>query len=170
MSFRFSLRSMDRMRRVDPRLVAVAVIALSRSPVDFGVTEEQSRTVEEQRQKVRDGYSKTMNTKHMIPAGGSFSTGLDLVPWVDGRSQWGDDHWRIKRNDGSTVDAFFEMAAVMRQAAIDAGVRVRWGAVWDRVLNDLPAGAAALRAEVEAYKVRHVGSDFLDGPHYELVD
>lgn len=167
--YRFSQRSLDRCRNVDARLIAVAVIALSKSAVDFGITEEQSRTVAEQREKVRRGVSKTMNSKHMIPDGKLVSTALDLVPFVEGRFQWGDAQWGITLADGSRIEPFYEIAAAMREAAICANVRIRWGAVWDKVLNDLPAGAAAMKAAVEAYKVRHPGPDFLDGPHFEIV-
>lgn len=167
--FRLSQRSLDRARNVDAQLIAVAVIALSKSAVDFGLTEEQSRTHAEQAEKVRRGVSKTMNSKHMIPQGGTVSTALDLVPFVDGRFQWGDAQWRIKTDAGPVIEPFYEIAAAMRDAAICAGVKIRWGAVWDRVLNDLPAGAAAMKAAVEAYKVRHPGPDFLDGPHFEIV-
>ena len=60
----------------------------------------------------------------------------------------------------------------MREAAILVGVRLVWGGVWDRVLNDLPAGPAAMKAAVEAYKARRKaagGSAFLDGPHFEVA-
>lgn len=169
MSFRFSQRSLDRCRNVDARLIAVAVIALSKSKVDFGITEEQSRTVAEQAEKVRRGVSKTMNSKHVIPAGAVVSSALDLVPYVNGRFDWGDDQWRVTLANGTKVDAFYEIAAAMRDAAVCAGVRIRWGGVWDRTLNDLPAGAAAMKAAVQDYKVRHDGVDFLDGPHFEIV-
>jgi peptidoglycan L-alanyl-D-glutamate endopeptidase CwlK len=170
MGFNLSMRSMDRMRRVHPRLIAVVVVALSRSTVDAGITEEQSRTLDEQRAKVEAGVSKTMASKHMIREGASFSTAVDLVPFVDGRFQWGDANWRIRRSNGSSVDAFFIVAEAMRAAAVATGIRIRWGGVWDRVLNNLPAGPDALRLAVEEYKRRHPGPDFLDAPHFELLD
>lgn len=169
MSFRFSLRSIERCRSVDPRLMAVCVVALSRSPVDFGVTEEQSRTVAEQAAKVKAGVSKTMNSKHMIPEGGSFSVAIDLVPFIDGRFQWGDDKWQVRRADGLVIEPFYAMAAAMRDAAVATGFRIRWGGAWDRTLNDLPPGADAMRRAVAEYVVRHAGPDFLDGPHFELT-
>lgn len=168
MGFRLSHRSVERCRHVDPRLVACVVVALARSPVDFGLTEEQSRTVAEQKAKVDAGVSKTMNSKHMIPAGENFSTAIDLVPFIDGRFQWGDANWQVV-SGGKILEPFFDIAAAMREAALFAGFHIRWGAVWDRPLGSLPAGAAALKQEVEKYKVRHAGSDFLDAPHFELI-
>lgn len=169
MTYRFSQRSLDRARNVDSVLIAIAVLALLKSSVDFGLTEEQSRTHAEQAEKVRRGVSKTMNSKHMIPKGGTVSSALDLVPFIDGQFQWGDDHWRVTTKAGAVIEPFYEIAAAMREAAILFGVTVVWGAVWDRHLNDLPPGAAGMKAAVEAYKVRHPGPDFLDGPHFELV-
>ena len=169
MAYRLSLRSMERARKVDPRLLAIVVIALDRCPVDFGFTEDQSRTVAEQAEKVRRGVSQTMNSKHVIPDGQAFSTGVDLVPYVDGIFQWGDNQWRVTTKAGATIDVFYEIAAAMRAAAISAGFRIRWGGCWDKCLNDLPAGAAAMKAAVEGYKTRHPGPDFLDGPHFELL-
>lgn len=171
MSYRFSQRSLDRARNVDARLIAVAVIGLTKSKVDFGITEEQSRTYAEQAEKVRRGVSQTMTSKHMIPQGKTVSTALDLVPYIDGQFQWGDQHWRVTTKAGAVLEPFYEIAAAMREAAICAGVQVKWGGCW-KVLNDLPAGAAAMKAAVEAYKVerRRAGkSAFLDGPHFEIV-
>ena len=172
MAFRFSQRSLDRARNVDSVLIAIAVLALLKSSVDFGLTEEQSRTHAEQAEKVRRGVSKTMDSKHMIPQGRSVSSALDLVPFVDGTFQWGDNHWRVQTKAGATIEPFYEIAAAMREAAILFGVRVKWGGCWDRVLNDLPAGAAAMKQAVEGYKARRKaagGSAFLDGPHFELA-
>ncbi|WP_292223951.1 M15 family peptidase [Brevundimonas sp.] len=172
MSFRFSKRSMDRARSVDPRLMALATAALARSSVDFGLTEEQSRTWAEQAEKVRRGVSKTMNSKHVIKAPKKVSEGVDLVPFVDGVFTWGDNQWRVKTKAGPTIEPFYEIAAAMREAAIAANLRLTWGGVWDRCLNDLPAGPAAMKAAVEAYKARRKaagGAALLDGPHFELV-
>lgn len=172
MTYRLSLRSMDRMRSVDPTLIAMVALAIGVSGVDFGITEEQSRSEAEQREKVARGVSKTMNSKHMIPAGRTFSTAVDLVPYIDGRFQWGDNQWRVQTADGRTLEPFYEIAAAMREVAVRNGVRIIWGGVWDRALNDLPAGAAAMKAAVEAYKNRRRtagGAAFLDGPHFEIA-
>jgi len=169
--FTFSSRSRQRAQFVDPDLMTVAERALAASAVDFGFTEDQSRTKAEQQKKFDTGVSKVRpgpNARHMIQADG-YSKAIDAVPFIDGKFQWGDGQWRVKTVAGATVEPFYEIAAAMRDAAISTGVRVRWGAVWDRVLNDLPAGAAAMKAAVEAYKVRHPGPDFLDGPHFEIV-
>lgn len=168
MPFAFGARSRSFSTHVDPRLMAVAIMALAASPVDFGLTEEQSRTVAEQAAKVRAGFSKTMDSRHMIQPDG-FSKALDLVPWVDGRFQWGDGLWRVTTAQGRVLRPFLDIAAAMQAAARELDTPVRWGGVWDVKLNDLPTGALALGLAIEAYKQRHAGPDFLDGPHFELV-
>lgn len=171
MTFALGARSLARARHVDPALMAVAGLAIGRSAVDFGMTEDQSRTEAQQRAKVAAGVSKVApgpKARHMIQPDG-FSKALDLVPWIDGRFQWGDNQWRVTTADGRVLRPFFDIAAAMRSAAVELGVKVRWGAIWDRTLNDLPAAAAGLARAMEDYKVRHPGPDFLDGPHFELV-
>ncbi len=169
MTFVLGAKSRANMRRVDPRLAGLVPQALALSPVDFGVQEEQSRTWAQQAEKVRRGVSKTMNSTHVIKPGKTHSTGIDLVPWIDGAWQWGDNHWRVKTTAGVVLEPFYDIAAAMQTAAIEDGTRIKWGAIWDRCLNDLPRGAKALKAAMEAYKVRHPGPDFVDGPHFELV-
>lgn len=172
MGYALSKRSWDRMRSVDPILAATVVLALRSSRTDFGIQEEQSRTHAEQLAKVNAGYSKTMASKHMIPPGKSFSTAVDLVPWIDGAFQWGDDQWRVRTKAGTVVEPFYDIAAAMREAAIKTGVTLVWGAVWDKTLNELPPGPAAMKAAVEAYKARRkaIGKPaFLDGPHFEIL-
>lgn len=169
MAYSLGAQSRANMGRVDPRLVGLIGPALARSPVDFGVQEEQSRTWAEQAEKVRRKVSKTMNSAHVIKPGKTHSTGVDLVPWIDKAWNWGDSQWRVKTKAGATLEPFYDIAAAMQAEAIKQGVRIKWGAIWDRCLNDLPLGAKALKAEMEAYKVRHPGPDFVDGPHFELV-
>lgn len=166
MTYAFGKTSLSRMRHVDPKLRTVATDALARCAVDFGCTEEQSRTVAEQQKKFDTGVSKVRpgpGARHMIQPDG-WSKALDLVPWINGAFTWGDKNWRV-----GDVYPFHEIAVAMRLVAIEHVVPIRWGGVWDRRLNDLPPTVDGMRREVEAYKLRHAGPDFLDGPHYELI-
>jgi peptidoglycan L-alanyl-D-glutamate endopeptidase CwlK len=167
--FSFGAKSLSYCQHVDPRLMMVARLAISRSVLDFGMTEDQSRTEAQQRAKVAAGFSKTMDSPHRIQADG-FSKALDLVPWVDGKFQWGDAQWMVQPVGGPRIAAFMEIASAMQSAASELGEPIRWGGVWDRSLGQLASGADGLAAELEAYKARHGGPDFLDGPHFELVN
>lgn len=170
MTYSLGQRSQTFCAHVDPKLMAVVQTAIAISAIDFGMTEDQSRTVAQQAAKVAAGVSHVRPgpaARHMIQPDG-YSKAVDLVPWVDGRFQWGDNQWRIRTADGRTIEAFFEIARAMRQAAVGHGIVLRWGGVWDRTSQTLPDTVAGLRAEVERYKLRHAGPDFLDAPHWEI--
>ncbi len=139
---------------VHPRLVAVVERAIALTPQDFAVT-DGVRSLARQKQLVAAGKSKTMQSMHLRQADG-FGHAVDLVPWAGGAPRW---DWTLIRPVVLTV----------RQAAIELGVPLVWGSVWDRRLNDLPGDLDGLNAAIEAYKARHPGPDFLDGPHYQMA-
>ncbi len=151
MGFVLGSRSRANLVGVHPKLVGVVSKAIKLTKQDFTVF-EGVRTVEAQVRHVQDGTSKIMNSKHLIQGDG-FGHAVDLVPWKDGRAQW---DW----------DLIWDIADAMQQAAVEREVRIVWGGVWDHPLGDL---SNDLEHEVGEYKRRHAGSDFLDGPHYELV-
>src|SRR5688572_721420 len=133
MAFSFGSRSRAELRGVDPRLVKIATAALARSPVDFSCN-DGCRSIEEQRENVRRGVSRTMASRHLKQSDG-LGHAVDLVPFINGKPRW---EW----------EPIYEIAAIMREVAIGEGVRLRWGGVWDRALNDLPAGATAMKSAV----------------------
>jgi peptidoglycan L-alanyl-D-glutamate endopeptidase CwlK len=94
-----------------------------------------------------------MNSRHLT------GDAVDAVPFINGRPRW---EW----------PPTYHVAAAFQQAAVELGVRLRWGGVWDRVLNDMPPGAIQLEDEVQAFVTRRrragVRKVFIDGPHFEL--
>ena len=154
MTFVLGVRSLANLTHVHPSLVAVVERVIAGSSQDFTV-QEGLRTSARQRLLVASGASKTLNSKHLEQPDG-FGHAVDLVPWIDGTPRW---EW----------GPIYHIAAAVREAAIALEVPLRWGGVWDRRINDLPAGADALKAAVQAYAARHPGPDFLDGPHVELA-
>lgn len=140
---------------VHPKLIAIVERAAELSEQDFSV-HDGLRTEAEQREYVRRGVSKTMNSKHMKQADG-FGHAVDLVPWINGRMRW---EW----------EPIYHIAAAVRAAAEIEGVQLVWGAVWDRSLLTLANGPAGLKQAVADYCKRHPGPDFIDGPHYQLAD
>ncbi len=152
MSFTFGPRSEGELVGVHPDLVKVTRRALEVTQIDFAVI-DGVRTIEQQNEYVRTGASKTMASKHLPQADG-YSHAVDLVPCLYGKPRW-------------EVPLCLQVAAAVKQAAVELGVPIVFGAVWDRKLNDLPPNLA--RA-IEDYKVRHTGADFLDYPHYQLAE
>lgn len=154
MAFTLGSGSRAKLVGVHPKLVAVVERAIQITTQDFTVT-DGLRTEEQQRALVARGASKTMNSMHRKQNDG-FGHAVDLVPWINGGPRW---EWPPIWNIAVAVDA----------AATELNVPLVWGAVWDRNLMQYGGSPAALQAEVEAYKARHPGPDFLDGPHYQLA-
>lgn len=153
MSFTFGVRSEGELLGVHPDLVRVVRRALELTPIDFGV-HDGLRTQAEHAEYVRTGASQTMNSKHLMQHDG-YGHAIDAVPYVNGKLRW---EWPL----------IYQVIEAVKQAAVEKGVRVRWGGVWDACLNDLDD----LEAEVEAYRDRRLAAGkkaFLDGPHVETL-
>lgn len=114
--YQFSQRSIDNLAGVHPDLIAVARLALARSPIDFGIT-EGLRTAERQRELYRAGHSR-------LETGGRHVTGhaIDIAAWVDRAISW---EWQ----------PYEVIAAHFKAAAAELGVPIVWGGDW-RTLKD----------------------------------
>ncbi len=110
--FKLSRRSRDRLRGVHSDLVAVVKDAIQHTTVDFAVL-EGLRTRERQRQLVRRGASKTMNSRHLT------GHAVDLGAYVDGEVRW---DWPL----------YHEIAKAMKASAARLGVKIDWGGDWKR--------------------------------------
>lgn len=151
---RLGVRSRIELIGVHPRLVAVVRRAIEITEQDFAVV-DGLRNLDEQRELVRRGASRTLASQHLAQADG-YGHAVDLVPLVNGRLRW---EW----------PPIYRVAAAMHFAATRLGVPLVWGAVWDRSFLDL--SVAALPMEVEHYtdrRRRQGKKAFLDGPHYQL--
>jgi peptidoglycan L-alanyl-D-glutamate endopeptidase CwlK len=162
--FKFGQRSLDELQGVHPTLVKVTEHALIDTLVDFGV-HDGCRTAEEQRELVRSGASKTLASFH-IPDATSRSQGIatgfgqavDLVPYINGKLRW---EW----------EPIYMIATAMRNNLnyLAVNERIRWGAVWDRTLDQL--NPLDLESERDAYIERRKQAGrkaFCDGPHFQL--
>src|SRR6185369_11107039 len=126
--------------------------AIGTSTVDFGVPAKAVRTLAEQKALLAQGVTKTLKSKHLVHDDG-FGWAVDLVPYIGGKFTWDD------------TEPFFEIAETMRDAAALHLQDITWGAVWDRVMKELPED---LHLAVTQYALRHPGPDFLDYPHFQL--
>ena len=119
--FRLSSRSQSNLRGIHPDLRKVVERAIEITPADFTVI-EGLRSKERQRELVDSGASRTMNSRHLT------GHAVDLVAWVDGAISWEWPHYH-------------KIAASMKQAAAELGIRIEWGGDW---------------------------KSFKDGPHFQL--
>ncbi|WP_145573137.1 M15 family metallopeptidase [Yersinia mollaretii] len=109
--FRFGQISEHNLRNVHPDLVLIVRRALTLSTVDFRVI-EGIRTAERQRQLVRNGSSKTLNSRHLT------GHAVDLAPLINNKIPWED--W----------GAFHQVAKAMKQAALEMELPLQWGGDW----------------------------------------
>ncbi|WP_295185509.1 M15 family metallopeptidase [uncultured Brevundimonas sp.] len=117
MSFRLSSRSRARLVGVHPALIAVVEAAITRTPVDFMIT-EGLRTVERQAALVKAGASRTTRSRHLT------GHAVDVAALVEGQVRW---DWPLY---GRIAEAF-------KAAALDLKTPLIWGGDW-KTLRDGP--------------------------------
>lgn len=77
---------------LDYRLVhIICEVARLDLPYDFTVFQTK-RTLEEQRENVKNGTSKTMNSKH-LPDNKGIVRAVDIVPYVNGNNSWDEKYF-----------------------------------------------------------------------------
>lgn len=156
MAYSLGGRSLAELEGVHPKLVDVVKRAIQLTEQDFSV-HDGLRTVAEQREYVRRGVSKTMNSMHMKQPDG-FGHAVDLVPYINGQLRW---EWR----------PIFVVAAAVRQVAEELDVPLIWGGVWDRDFADIGTTPAEIEKAVNSYVARRRAAGktaFIDGPHWQL--
>jgi len=108
MSYALGTRSKQNLSGVHPDLVAVVEAAIKITDQDFLVT-EGIRNINRQRELVKAGKSKTMNSRHLT------GHAVDLCPYP------------VDWNDHSKFEA---IAEAMKAAAEDLGIPLEWGGDW----------------------------------------
>ncbi|MGX1309356.1 hypothetical protein AB7M35_004114 [Amorphus suaedae] len=134
-----TLKSRDRaaLAGVHPDLVRIVERAAELSPVPFRVF-EGVRSVERQRENVRRGVSKTMNSRH-IRAANDVGHAVDLVLAFDVDRDGdidGADLWASPASPQG-ADAWRRLETAVKAAARELGVPVEWGGDW-RSFKDYP--------------------------------
>lgn len=147
MTFTFGARSQQRLQGVHPDLVKLVNAALSKSKIDFSVT-EGLRTIARQKQLVASGASQTLNSRHIT------GHAVDLGAYVGGKIRW---DWPL----------YFDIAEAMREASIATGIPIEWGAAWGMNLANTESAHAANSAYVQARLAANM-KPFADGPHFQL--
>jgi peptidoglycan L-alanyl-D-glutamate endopeptidase CwlK len=112
----------ERLSTVNSQLADVVRKAASYLDFDLLVV-EGARTVEQQRELVAKGASRTMNSKH-IPDSTGYARAVDLAPQISGQARW---DWPL----------FPIIARAMKRAADELGVKIIWGGDW-RKFRDGP--------------------------------
>jgi peptidoglycan LD-endopeptidase CwlK len=112
-TFEFSTRSLLRLQGVDEELYKLMKLALSRSPIDFGIPEFGGlRTVEDQKKLFDKGLSKADGTikKSYHQTGNA----VDVFAFVNGKASWDEVHLSL-------------IAGVVLSCAKELNLNVTWG-------------------------------------------
>jgi peptidoglycan L-alanyl-D-glutamate endopeptidase CwlK len=117
MGYEFGARSLARLNGVHPDLVRVMKRAISCSTIDFTVLEGM-RTLERQKQLMKSGATRTMNSRHLT------GHAVDIAPLLGGEVRW---DWPL----------YHQLAAVVKKAALELEVPIQWGGDW-RSFKDGP--------------------------------
>jgi peptidoglycan L-alanyl-D-glutamate endopeptidase CwlK len=168
MIFKFGKASIANMAGLNPKLITVANTAISLSEVDFGVQKKAVRTAFEQNQLYqqgrtkpgkrvtdKDGYKNKSN--HQVTSDGTGHS-VDFTAWVNG--EWDFDDW----------NHYYKIGHAVAQAAKIHNVKIKWGGNWYECLNDYGNSLKDIIKAVDRYKETHPGPDFIDGPHFELME
>lgn len=110
-AFKLSRISEMNLKQVHPDLVWIVNRTLELSALDIRVIEGR-RSEERQRQLVRNGHSRTLNSRHLT------GHAVDVVPWIKSQIPWQD--WQ----------AFTCVAQSMKKAANEKHIPLVWGGDW----------------------------------------
>ena len=106
--------------------------------------------MEEQRVLVDKGASKTMRSKHLD------GKAVDLMAYIGSRGSW-------------ELNLYDDIADAMKEAAVETGAVLRWGAAWH--IPDIRQWNGTMEDAMNAYVDlrRSEGKrPFIDGPHFEI--
>jgi peptidoglycan L-alanyl-D-glutamate endopeptidase CwlK len=111
--FQFSSSSIRRMKDVDVRLREIAHMALTISPIDFGIPEDGGLRTEDRQHALFLGGKSQLDGKNDIS---NHQTGkaLDFYAFVNGTASWDTQHLSM-------------VAAAFLQAASLLGYKLKWG-------------------------------------------
>lgn len=110
--------SINKLKKVHPDLVRVvhrtATLIKDKS---FGfIITCGARTLEEQKKLLKQGATRTLNSRH-IPGKDGFSKAVDFAVTLDGKVRW---DWPL----------YSRLAGIVKEAAKLEGVPVTWGGDW----------------------------------------
>ena len=121
MKFKLSERSLFRLKDVNIKLINLTLLAIKRTPIDFGVAwMGGKRTAEEQNQLFKDGYSQCDGyeklSKHQS------GDAVDLNAFINGH---------VMNNEKKNEEMLCVIAGVMFACANELNIKIRWGGMWD---------------------------------------
>lgn len=158
--YSYGKRSLSHLEGAHPDLKKVALLAIKKAKIDFGIIDGE-RTMEEQKEMLNSGASKTMKSRHLpmkdgvytpVKDGGVFFA-LDNMAFVNGKGRW-------------EFDLYYKIAEAYQEAARELNIPIVWGGCWS-VINDEECLKCAVKRYVDRKK-KQGRKPLLDGPHFQL--
>lgn len=149
-SFKLSGNSLLKLNGVKEELRLVVQRAIQLTKVDFGVIEGM-RTEKRQKELLASGASQTMRSRHLI------GEAVDLMAYVGSRGSW-------------ELNLYDDIAEAMKEAAIEQGTGIQWGAAW--TVPNICEWEGTMEEAMNSYidTRRSEGKrPFIDAPHFQLL-
>ena len=123
MGFELGKNSINNMAGIDDRLIDIAELAITLSPIDFGIPSSGGlRSIEDQAALYTSGKSKcdgrTNKSYHQT------GKAIDVYGYVDGKASWDTLHLTT-------------IATAMLQSSAQLGYELKWGGLW-KSWQDMP--------------------------------
>jgi len=122
--FRFSKKSIANMKGVHPDLIKVAERAIELTKYDFGISSTSVRTLEQQKDLMKRGASKTMNSRH-IP--GNNKSDMSCAIDIQVYDETAGITW--------SIGYFRKVNQAFVTAAIELGVQIELGILWKTFID-----------------------------------
>jgi len=154
MAFKLSGRSLGKLEGVHPVLVDTVKRAIEVSSVDFGVI-YGVRSLAEQKRLYEAKRSQTMKSKHLVQEDG-YSHAVDLMAYDGSNPSW-------------DIVMYDDIADAMKEAALETGAKICWGAAWH--IDDIAKWDGTMEQAMNAYVDLRRSSGrrpFIDGPHFQV--
>lgn len=117
MSYKFGSTSLSRLETCDMKLYRLLNLAISRSPIDFGIAEGH-RTLQRQNELFKKGLSKIDGINQIGKHNSNPSKAVDVYAFVNGKASWEVHHLCI-------------IIGVIFSCADELNIKIRSGANWD---------------------------------------
>ena len=149
-NFKLSGNSLLKLNGVKEELRMVVTRAIQLTKVDFGVIEGM-RTEKRQKELLASGASQTMRSRHLI------GEAVDLMAYVGSRGSW-------------ELNLYDDIAEAMKEAAIEQGTGILWGAAW--TVPDIRYWEGPMEQAMYSYidtRRKEGKKHFIDAPHFQLA-
>ena len=121
MQYKFSIRSLKRLKGVHDDLIRVLVLALQITDMDFGISEGR-RTLARQKKLKAAGKSQILNSRHLT------GHAVDIFAWhSETATEFGKSSWT--KHDLRKVWNAIQTAANLLK------VEVKWGGNWRKFMD-----------------------------------